>query len=522
MRLPDHILAKLRPYQGEPATLVTENLAHRQNVVDLSPTGTGKTYVAAAALAVLDKSTLVVCPKSAITPWRRAAEHFEAHFSRLNYDMIRTGRTPFGRWQYPLAEKEKYYVCKNCQCHIDEKSDPCYCRPDGEHELEEKEIAHNYGKFFWHDAIDTLVFDEVHRCSGDDTLQSRMLIAAKRQGKRVLALSATAACSPLQFRALGYVLGLHTLKEKKDPYGSPYYASGVSYEQWAAKYKCRWTTWGGFQWLEKNDEEQRKIMVQIRKEIVPRCGVYVDIDNIPDFPTRSIHCQCYDIEAANEVDNLYEQMAAPLAELEERKLQDKDPDCAFTTILRARQKIELLKVPVFAELAQDYIAKGCHVALFLNFQETIRQLAERLKCDAIIDGSPLGVKNRDATIDGFEKDIYPAVLVNTGAGAEAIGLRDLLGLHPRVGLVSPCFSARTMSQLFGRLPRDGSKSHSTYYVVFAADTIEEDIAVAAGKKLDNVDSLNLTNADLTPTNLLEARSRKRKKKTVTPKQKDTR
>jgi superfamily II DNA or RNA helicase len=501
---------KLRDYQIAPARHLLDVLSGAGRAVDLSDTGMGKTFTACSVLAAMDKPTLAVVPKSAIHGWREAAAHFGTHFDVLNYEMLRTGRTPYGVWEHPLPkEKATYSVCANCQCVIDGDSPPCYCAKDGEHDLIEHLVDHEYGKFMWHPGIDTLVFDEVHRCGAADSLQARMLIAARRDGKRVLCLSATAACSPLQMRALGYVLGLHTLTEHKDKHGSPFYATGLSFYQWAQRYGCRHTTWGGFQWLVSNEANQRSIMAEISGSLVPSCGVRICSNDVPNFPTRSIHCKLYDIAAADKIDKLYEQMSQPLAELQKRKEDDADPDNPLTAILRARQEVELLKVPVFDELTKDYLEKGNNVAVFVNFKETIDQLSRRLGDipHAIIDGSPEHVRKRDGYIHSFEHDLFRVALVNVAAGSEAIGLRDLRGVFPRIGLVSPTFSARTMRQLFGRLPRDGSKSHSTYYVVFAADTVEEDICCSAGAKMDNVDALN--DADLTPRNLLDARSKRR-------------
>jgi superfamily II DNA or RNA helicase len=509
MNLPTPILEKLRPWQPDPVAHLAGLLRRRINCVDLSDTGTGKTYTAVAALAILDVPTLVVCPKPARTAWRRAGEHFGAKFTVMNYEMLRTGRTPYGWWQHPYQGREVLRRCELCQVIDADGISPCPCRPDGEHIWDEHPIDHNYGRFYWHKNIDTIVFDEVHRCGREGTLQSKMLIAARREKKRVLGLSATAACTPLQLDALGYALGLHTHTEKKDPFGSPYFSTGLSFRNWAGQYGCKWTTWGGFQWLISNEERQRQIMADIRAQIIPSCGVRVTTESIPDFPKRSIHCRCFDISSGDVIDKLYEEMEESLKTLDERAAEDKDPNCAFTKILRARQRIELLKVPLLWELMQDYFTKGNSVAVFVNFQETIEQLYKRTYPEptSVIDGTPDRVRDRDRDIDAFENDLARFALVNTAAGAEAIGLRDLKGNFPRVGLVSPCFSARMTRQIFGRLPRDGSRSPSIYYMVYAADTIEEGIASEAGKHMDNLDALN--DAHLMPRNLVEARSKRR-------------
>ena len=47
--------------------------------------------------------------------------------------------------------------------------------------------------------------------------------------------------------------------------------------------------------------------------------------------------------------------------------------------LRARQKCELIKVPLFVELAEEAMENGMSIVLFMNFKDSIDALAERLK-----------------------------------------------------------------------------------------------------------------------------------------------
>jgi hypothetical protein len=93
---------------------------------------------------------------------------------------------------------------------------------------------------------------------------------------------------------------------------------------------------------------------------------------------------------------------------------------------------------------------------------------------------------------------YEDIILNSQAGGVSIGLQDLDGEHPRVGIVFPNFSAEVMRQLFGRLPRDGGKSHSHYRVLFAAGTMEVPMARALRAKSNNIDCLN--DADMAPQN----------------------
>lgn len=483
------LLPLLRPHQAEPVKRLTGILSASDCALDFSDTGTGKTYVACAVAKLLKLPTLVVAPKISLTAWHRVAEHFGDTISTVNYEMLRTGRTPFGHWDNnpPVGfAREEFFVCQCCQRPVDfENYQPCYCHPAGFHCLITKKKRHNYGKFNFHPAVKLVIFDEVHRCGEADSLNDRMLVAAK--DRKILALSATAATSPLKMRALGYVAGLHNLTPSQ----------GLGFTTWAYRQGCRLEPQRGLQWR-IGEAKQLEVMDSIRASLSART-VRVCTKDIPGFPERDITAELYDLDAAGQIDKLYAEMTDPLAALAERMEHDVAPDSAITKILRARQKIELLKVPIAVELAQDYLAKGYSVALFVNFQQTVAELARRLNCAAIIDGTPAGVRNRQQHIDDYQCNKIRLIICNNEAGGISVSLQDLDGNHPRVGIVFPNFSAVSMRQVFGRLHREGGRSRCHYRVIFAAKTVEIKSHRALTSKLNNLDAL--TDGDLTPVNL---------------------
>ena len=214
--------------------------------------------------------------------------------------------------------------------------------------------------------------------------------------------------------------------------------------------------------------------------------------------------ELYDLPDADKIDALYEQMATALAALEHRRSDDVDPEHPLTKILRAREQIELLKVPVVVELAKDYIEKGYSVAVFVNFSSTMREMRERLKCDCYIDGTQTGnPKGRQINIDNFVSDRDHSIVVNNKAGGVAVSLPDLKGERQRVGLVFPPDSARDLVQLLGRLHRAVSKSACLYRIIFAAGTVEVPMHRRLQMLKNNLDALN--DADLRPDNLRMSR-----------------
>lgn len=271
----------------------------------------------------------------------------------------------------------------------------------------------------------------------------------------------------------------------------------MSFYQWLHRAGvCRDPVFRGLVWR-VSASEQRRIMSEIRKQIVPSRGVRITTDEIPGFPEVDIQCQLCDIDDVEKIEKEYETIKSALSEIRARAANDKNPDSAITVILRARQQIELLKIPAAVELAEDRLECGYSIGVFCNFRQSVIELARRLEC-GFIDGTVTG-PSRDAIIADFQANKTRALVLNSEACGICIGLQDLDGNFPRFGIVSPPWSATTFRQLIGRFPRDGGKSKSHFRVMFAANTIETRMHAALRSKLDNLDAL--TDGDLQPENL---------------------
>ena len=497
----------LRPHQEKPAERLKEILSRFGSGVDLSGTGTGKTAVAVEVCGSSGLPTLIVHPKVAHSTWEDMASLFGHKFSQVGYEMLRTGNTPFGKWEGGTNKREKYFKCQCCQKVVDLNNfTPCYCHHLGIHCLETKSRPHDYGRFIFHPAVRQVVFDEGHRCNGQDSLNADMLIAAKRQGLKTLVLTATAGFNPLNFRALGYMLDMHNLdidliQACAAPGLGPLRTRiRPNFYRWASKLGVRRDpNFRGLKWM-AGRELQAEIMLHLREQIIPARGVRVRSEDIPGFPACDIQPVLYDVTSPEIFDKLYEQVREAQEALKLRKQDDVAPDSPLTKILRARQEIELLKVPIAAEVGQDYLDKGFSLVLFVNFKQTIDELQKAFPAARVIDGSPESLKARQESVELFQANDINTLLVNVAAGGECLSMQDLDGFHPRAGLVMPNPSATKMRQLFGRLPRDGGKSAAVYRVLLAAKTVETAIHRSLRGKLDNLDALN--DADLNPGNLI--------------------
>lgn len=431
----------LRPYQAASAEKLISSLTQHGVAADGSSTGTGKTWKAAALVRHFNLPTLVVCPKSIRSKWQDVAGQLGTELDTINYEMLRTGRTPYGFW----------------------------CNKSG--------FQYDLGVGF-------LVFDEVHRCKGYGTQNAKLLMAARRQRVPTLVMSATLAESPLDMRALGYLLGLHDY---------------TGFWRWARNYGCKSGYFGGMEFTgHKYPGGKLAVMQALHKQIFEQRGDRVRIADLPDFPQTQISAELCDIAEPGKVDALYAEMADALAELKVTRKQDKDPDHPLTKLLRARQQVELLKVPGLVDAAQDGLAAGNAVCLFVQFSQTVDELQVRLDTDCVFDGR-LSEGVRQANHQDFQADRSPVFITQEQSGGEAIDLHDVTGKRPRLSLISPGQSARRLRQIFGRVHRDGAQTKSVQQVWFAANTVEEANQKRLRAKLNCLDALN--DADLDANNL---------------------
>jgi hypothetical protein len=470
--------AGLYPYQVTLGDHFVKLLRAGQNVLDGSKMGSGKTFTAGGVIRELDLPTLVLAPQISLTPWRRMGEHLGVEFDVINPEMVRTGKTPYGIWSNPKppGPSPVKFVCLACQCEIDPATaKPCALERTGIHCIETKKVPHDYGKFIWNEGIKFLVVDEAHRFGALESLQSEMLVAAKRQGIKILAMSATAADSPLNLRALGYALGLHTLIGENGFYRFAF-NHGVKRHPFGGLY------FGG------EESERLANMARLHHLIFPKFGGRVPESEFASWPECQITAELYDLKESGKMEELYEQMDDCVQALNTLRATDV-PDLEITKMLRIQQELELVMVPVFEEITNQLLEAGLHVPIFVNYRQTMEELAKRFKTGCLIYGGQ-NPKHRQQNIDDFQDDKEPVLIAISAAGGISISLHDLHGRFPRGGVASLNYSGVIMRQVFGRLPRAGAKSRSLYRIPLIAGTRQEKIHRALACKLNQIDALN--------------------------------
>ena len=432
-----------------------ESILNNGFALDLSETGCGKTYAAAAVARALPNPLVLIAPKTVLRTWVKILTDFGVKPKLvINYELIGRGNTKWMKFK--------------------KQSDPC--RPHVEGATEK--LPHFR---LPQDAF--VILDEGHRCKGQDTTNSQMLISLVVQKYKVLVSSATAAVSPLDMKALGYLLQLHNLHDFAD-------FCRLHGAQWVGR-------WGAMT-FSPDDPAAVIGMKGLHNYIfnVRACASRMVREQFGTlFPESHVMADAYDL-GSNEakIQRVYEDLERELAKLEERCESYREH--VFALLMEARRRAELLKVTLFVEMIEDLRDEGKSVVLFVNFQDTIDAVAERLnrkkkfvgQIGYVVGGQ--SEKVREQMINDFQENRTSIVLANIAAGGVAISLHDLNGSNPRASVISPNWSAVQMVQALGRVWRAGGKSKSIQRIVYAAGCIEEQICRRVQDKLTMLSMLN--------------------------------
>ena len=431
MMSPLSITPKLFDWQLGHAKVLMTSLLRNGYAKDGSDTGTGKTFVALYVAKKMGLVPFVLCPKSVVPSWKDTMLGFGYEPDEhhvYNYEKMIRGTNEFYDGKKWLLNPKKALV----------------------------------------------IFDEDHRCKGAKSKNAKMMIAAKRAGLKILCLGATSCTNPTEMRALGYVLDLHDDK---------------GWWRWSLRNGCKRGLFGGLE-FKGSKAALKRLHDHIYKSGIR--GSRIKIADLPPgaFPNSNIIAQGYDISARSDIDLIYNDLKSELEALEAKK--HTDTDNPLVAQLRARQEIELLKVPLFEELARDAYDSGNSVAIFVNFRETMEVLLRRLAglCEIrMIHGSQSG-SERELQCLGFQNDVARVMICTIQAGGTGLSLHDLNGKFPRVSLISPTYSAIDFRQCLGRIHRAGAKSPAVQKIVFASGTVEMRVCKLVKRKLDNLDLIN--------------------------------
>ena len=474
----EEITKKLLSYQVAHVFQLMECLKIRNRVIDASDTGTGKTYCAIALCALLKLTPLIVCPKSVITNWTSVAKEFRIKCLGIsNYEMLKNGnyytenyekvKCPYmdieGRieTQKDIAKEEEDFI------NIDVKQDIEKAIRKMEKEqtpfINKKKVEYKF--YLPSDCL--VIFDEAHRCKNWSSATSSMLLSMSKSECKIMMLSATLTDKIDCFKPFGVVLNFYKSLEEYKPWIRSKEIIG------AIKYKSY-------------SEEQKRLDI-IHSAVFPQYGSRLKISELGNlFPSNNITSNAYYLENHEQIDELYKEINHEMKLLKDREDKTGMP---LAQLILIRMRIEMLKVTLFMDLAQEGIDSNYSVVIFVNYISTLEYLCHSLKVDCIIKGGQ-SIEERQSMIDDFQSNKKKVIIVMQQAGGVGISLHDIHGGHPRMSIISPSWAGYELKQTLGRIHRAGSKTPAIQKIVYVAKTYEERICEIIQTKLRNIDAIN--------------------------------
>lgn len=482
VEIPDEVVSHLKQFQVEHVQNLIYALKKYGVALDTSDTGTGKTYAAIAIAASLGLRVIIVCPKPVIPNWHNVCSILDVEqLMIINYEALRTG---------------KYFVTLEDFLN-DERTDCPYInlvREDVVDPMTQEPVlnANGHAKtkvvdIVWSIPENTLViFDEAHVGKNGlnnsiPTINSKIMVMAKPQlepQRNVygLFLSATITDKLDNFDVIGFMLGLFPTYSKK------------SYEQF----------------IKKLPDDKLKVIHQM---LYPSRASRMDIKQIKiltgdsQFKKNDIQAKTYTLNAvsAAEIEAAHGSIRQALTALRQKQLVDGEHP---VVILRARQRIELLKIPIFIEETQTYINASKSVIIFVNFSETMDTIVQKLLTGTDIAADEIDVirggqsgEEREYIVKRFQDDELRVLVCNIEAGGVGISLHDIRGEFPRASLISPTWKAIHLKQCLGRGYRANAKSDMTQRIIYVKSendepSIEQMMCENMNEKLKNIALLN--------------------------------
>lgn len=420
----------LFPYQIEHTENLVNNLSERHICFDTSDTGTGKTYTAIASAKILKMNVFILCPKTIISLWQSIADKFNVKCVGIsNYELIIRG--------------SHYYKNKKKQCDYVKDNE-------------------------WNIPPNTLIIiDEAHKCSNPTSLIGQLTLNLKNtygEKNPLLLISATICDGAHKFRLFGELL--------------KWFPNCISPPHW----------------LEKTyNPKHSSVIIKERLNTINLCRI--SISDLGDmFHKNTVTADFYDISStvATTIDGLHHEILKSLDKLQRKKDGD-NTKTGFVTATRNRQKIELLKIPIFVELVDEYLNNNFSVIIFINYTETLNILAKKLKTNCLVYGEQT-LNERLKNIKDFVDDKQRVIICNINCGGQSISLNDINGVYKRVSLINPPLSSISLIQACGRNNRADSKSNSFNKIIYANTQIERELCSRIKEKCSMYNTIN--DADL--------------------------
>ena len=159
-----------------------------------------------------------------------------------------------------------------------------------------------------------------------------------------------------------------------------------------------------------------------------------------------------------------------------------------------QKAVEIARVDNLMKEVVTYLDAECSVCVFVNYVDSL--LASKAFCEkrrvkhSIIMGGQSG-KERQQNIDDFQSDKNNVILLTITSGSNSISLHaDEEWKRRRISIVCPTYNATSFKQALGRTNRVNRTSEALVIMAFVDTPIERDMARATKEKVRNIESLN--------------------------------
>lgn len=410
--------------------------------LDSSDTGTGKTRTSVEICRRLALRPFILCPKSVVPTWFNTCEMADIE--------------PYGVANYETAKNGKHY--ESLEDFLGEYRVACpWVTP-----VKGRRVpVYRWSLNELPDCL--LIIDEAHKGKNKLTACAALLRAARActPTTRILMLSATISDKMETIHTLTYLLG---------------------FVQEGAHAFRRWAMMAA-----REANEAHLSVATVNRKIYPKFGSRMEAaqtgrgaDGMNIFRNTDTRAEVYEVSPEVEAE-LAQRYAELNRALELIKLKQVTDDAPLVLLLRARQRIELLKVTTIIDQAAQLLVDGYSVVVFVNFRETLARIFERLSrlvfeeyrsSIVIIEGGQTP-EERQEQIDTFQRDEARVALVMISAGGTGVSLHDIGGVYPRATLLMPPWSGVDLMQALGRVHRAGAQSDDRQRIVYISGALSK-------------------------------------------------
>ena len=437
-----YVCEELLPHQITHCQNLIESLLAHDCVLDVSDTGTGKTYTALIVSKILELKPIIICPLSVKVAWARVCEELDIPEPFItNYEQLRGTNVPF------ITKKEQSKTRKP--------------------------------KYEWDPSISDdhiIIWDEAHRIRKASSIIGR--IALNCTVKKKMFLSATLAETAEHYQVFGVFLKL-------------FRRGGFS--QWSQENGAQLGHYG----MEYSTSPYyiSKILNQIRKPPIPKISS-MKISSVEDMPGLRLKIDFLDLpnDVRAKISESFDEILLDLFYKRQNAIRLQR---SLAELIHNLHIIETNKIPYIIDVANGYLKSGHSVIIFVSFRSSldlfIEHTSKEFKYGCIYGGQK--IDERQETIDSFQSNDIRLLFCMIQAGSVGISLHDLHGGFPRVILIQPSFNAIDFLQSIGRTYRTKTKSSPIVSLVVAKNTKEEKVAKILVSKIASIQNLN-TNKDL--------------------------